>query len=100
MQSAVAQPAEELRGLCEVWRDGRKEERGSVHVRWLARTADLDRSLQLKQHRLLEEDLARRRAQRPDVGLQQSDLFPRPASTHLEQHLNHRVHVERRSAAG
>ena len=51
----------------------------------MARTADLDRRLQLEQHRLVHENLASARAEPSNLSLCQGDLLAGTAPTDLQK---------------
>ena len=67
--------------------------RRKAHAGAVGLTADLDGRLQLKQHRLVHEDLARAGAEAADVSLRQVDLLARPTAAHLQKLGNHLVNV-------
>ena len=69
----------------------RQAERGRNEDYAQERTAYLDGRLQLEQHWLVHEDLARLRAQAPDLSLTQVDLLARSRAAHLEQLLDDAV---------
>ena len=85
------------RGAAE---SGRQRERppprpSCVHISGAVRTANLDGCLELQQHRLVHEDLARRGAQAADVRLPQVDLLAWARASDLKQLGYDAVHVER-----
>jgi len=57
-------------------------------------TANLQRSLQLQQDRLGQEDVAGSKAESPDFGLGHLNRFARAASSDLEESGNERVNVQ------
>jgi hypothetical protein len=58
------------------------------------RVANLDRSLQLQQDGLRDEDFASLGAQVADLGLEKLDLLARPAAPHLQETVDNRVEVD------